>query len=299
MSSRLLRLGAAALLASMGAAAQEVPHFEMDYVFPLNETYSTVDILPVALAIQNLTAVRTIGDFKIIWAIMPYRGGVTPTGATPAHGLFEIPEPRENDDEPYIFVDYTNVTEWIGRKEGPETYAMQFYLQWFSGDQCDRDAGDDVPSIVIGHQMFSIESPGEAKRRAEDRLITGLDIVDEGKEPDLMDAVGCPTFGSVSEIWPNTENTNSSCPIVVDEDTGREPNPCGARINKTVASSIASRATSMAKAAVESRKAEEEEEEKNRGWDEEEDEEDAASGGRVSLAAVAAAFGLGLLALSL
>ena len=296
MSSRLLRLGAAALLASAGAAAQEVPHFEMDYVFPRNETYSTVDILPVALAIQNLTAVRTIGDFQILWAIMPYRDGVIPTGVTPTKGFFEIPKRREDDDEPYVFVDYTNVTEWIGRKSGPETYAMQFYLQWYSGGQCDSDAGDDVPSIVIGHQFFSIESPGEAQRRAEDRLDPVMDIVDEGKEPDLTDAVGCPTFGSVSEIRPNT-GTNSSCPVVVDEDTGREPNPCGARIDKTVASSIASQATSMAKAAMESRAAEEEE--KNRDREGDEDEEDAASGGRASLTAVVAAFGLGLLALAL
>lgn len=294
MSSRLLRLGAAALLAlSNGAAAQDVLHFEMDYVFPRNETYSTVDILPVALAIQNLTAVRTIGDFKILWAIMPYRDGVTPTGVTPAQGLFDIPEPSEDDDEPYIFVDYTNVTEWIDRKQGPEAYAMQFYLQWFSGGQCDRDAGDDVPSIVIGHQMFSIESPGEAKRRAEDRLDPVLDIVDEGKEPDLMDAVGCPTLGSVVEIRPGA--ANSSCPLVVDEDTGREPNPCGARIDKTVASSIASEATSMAEAAEESRAAEEEENNK----DADDDEEDAASGGRAPLTAVAAAFGVGWLALVL
>lgn len=294
MSSRLIQLGAAALLAGTAAVAQEVPHFEMDYVFPRNETYSTVDILPIALAIQNLTAVRTIGDFNILWAIMPYRDGVMPTGATPAKGYFEIPKPRDNDDEPYVFVDYTNVTEWIGRKQGPETYAMQFYLQWVSGGQCDPHAGDDVPSIVIGHHMFSIESPAEAKHRAEGRLDPVLDIVDEGQEPDLMDAAGCPTFGSVFEIRPNT-SSNSSCPQVVDEDTGREPNPCGARISKTVASSIASRATSMAEAVQESRAAEEEE----RNKEDEDDEEDAASGGRASLTAVAAAFGLGLLALAL
>lgn len=297
MSSRLIRLGTAALLAATGAAAQEVPHFEMDYVFPRNETYSTVDILPVALAVQNLTAVRTIGDFKILWAIMPYRDGVTPTGVTPGMGYFEIPEPRENDDEPYIFVDYTNVTEWIGRKQGPETYAMQFYLQWVSGGKCDDDAGDDFPSLVIGHHMFSIESPTEAKHRAEDRLDPVLDIVDEGQKPDLMDAVGCPIFGTVYEIRPNT-GSNSSCPLVVDEeDTGREPNPCGARIDKTVASSIASRATSLAEAAQESRAAEERE--RNGDGDGDDDEEDAASGGRASLAAVAAAFGLGLMALAL
>lgn len=105
---------AAALLAS-GVAAQEVPHFEIDVIFPRNETYLPADTFPIAIAIQNLTAVRTLGEFEVAWDIMPFVNGLTPGDVTYDMADFEMLE--DGGDGTSIFVANSNVTGWIEKKK--------------------------------------------------------------------------------------------------------------------------------------------------------------------------------------
>src|SRR5690606_5751038 len=131
MSARLLRaatlLAAAVCLHPSTAAAQEPPHFEVDVIFPLNQTYTASDIFPIALAIQNLTAVRTLGNFSLWWDFMPYSKGRIPGGIYYDQGYFDLGDLKE-DDETYIAVANSNVTDWIHLKDRGEKYALQWSM---------------------------------------------------------------------------------------------------------------------------------------------------------------------------
>lgn len=53
----------------------EVQHFEIDNVFPRKETYKPSEVFPIVFAIQNMTAMSSIGQFTLFWGIMPFREG--------------------------------------------------------------------------------------------------------------------------------------------------------------------------------------------------------------------------------
>lgn len=239
MSARLLRLAAAALLVIGPAAAVDSdPSFEIDVVFPRNETYTLTDVLPIAVAIQNMTALRSLGDdYEFIWTIMPYGHGVTPGGISYDQGEFPHPDEDEiGEDDNHVFVAYTNASEWIKRKKFGEQYALKFYVFW---PGYEKRCGREEHSSVAGHIMFSVEAPWETTHREmwpED----GPKVY----KPQVKDVPKCPEFGAVVEI--RAEAGNSSCPSVVDEETGREKDPCGMVVDRDYARGIDKVVSSLA-----------------------------------------------------
>lgn len=238
MPPRFLQLGAAVLLAALstgshGAAAQEPPLLEVDVIFPRNETYKPSDTFPIALAIQNMTAVRSLGNFSFAWDVMPYSEGRIPSGLYYDDGQFALPGPGDDNDT-FIFVANSNVSAWIDRKHDlGDRFALQWHLVWLDlEERCGH-------RHVFGHILFGVEAPWESKPGVGD----GPDVAN-GVAPDVMDVPECPMLGSVVEIRPNA--TEPSCPSVVDEDTGREGTPCAVKVDKAVKSSIASQAASLA-----------------------------------------------------
>jgi hypothetical protein len=62
-------------------AAQTVPvpttvqHREVDIVFPRNETYKAADAFPIVFAVQNLTALTSLGKYRLAWGITSFTDG--------------------------------------------------------------------------------------------------------------------------------------------------------------------------------------------------------------------------------
>lgn len=230
MSRRISQLATALLLAS-SAAAQEVPHFEIDVIFPRNETYLPADNFPIAIAIQNLTAVRTLGDFVVAWDVMPFGEGRTPGGIRYDMGDFEMLE--DGGDGTSIFVANSNVTGWIEKKNRRgEKYGLIWNVLWPGlKERCGTEGTN-----VFGNIIFDVQTEWE---RRETRVEVPM-----GLTPDIKEVPECPVFGTVVEIRPRVGN--SSCVTVVDEDTGRDGEPCAVGVDKELASEIESRAASMA-----------------------------------------------------
>lgn len=240
MSARLLRLAAAALLAiSPAAAAKSDPHFELDVVFPRNETYTPANVFPIAFAIQNMTALRALGDdYEFIWAIMPYSDGVTPGGITYDMGTFPLADEDDiSEDDSHVFVAYTNATEWVGEKRPRDQYALQFYIQW---PGYERRCGNANAGSVSGHLMFSVEAPYETEHRER------WPEEDDPKvyKPEVKGVPECPEFGVAIGI--SADARNSTCPGVVHDYTGREKDPCAVVVDAGAARDIDRLAHSLA-----------------------------------------------------
>ncbi|KAI1340137.1 hypothetical protein F5Y15DRAFT_415556 [Xylariaceae sp. FL0016] len=90
------------------ATAEDTPQFEIDMIYPRNETYNVTDTLPIVLAIQNISAVEALGEYEVYFYIMPYGHGVTPGGISFDGGsLINM----NRTDGAAIFVGNTNVSD--------------------------------------------------------------------------------------------------------------------------------------------------------------------------------------------
>lgn len=220
--SRLLRLGGAVLLLATSATAQTNANFEVDIVFPRNETYTPSDAFPLALAIQNMTAVRTLGDWIINWGIMVLREGRINKGGVRDSGIM-IPDDTVDMGGYALLMDYTDMTEWIKIQKPGDAYELQWNLDWPEvSDKCGW-----YGSPVGGRIQFSIEVPGEEERSGE------------GIEPDVAGSGKCPVLSTVAEIRPNP--ANETCPdILNDEENGIEGTPCKVVVDDEVAEKVTS-----------------------------------------------------------
>jgi hypothetical protein len=243
------KFGAVALLSALAATsavAEDVAHFEVDFIFPRNGPYKTSDVFPIALAVQNLSAARTFAtDGVIRWGIQPLRDGHTATGVWVDEGVFEltdIPETNEENKGISIFVSNSNVTSWIDRKfnDPQEQYMLQWHLTVYKmTERC-----DPIP-YIHGALKFSIEAPWEAEKDSDE-----WDWPEAGKGvvPDVTDVSECPVRGYTAEIRPNS--TVPGCPVVVDFDLDWKPNPCAVNLDENTKKGIASQASSFATASA-------------------------------------------------
>jgi hypothetical protein len=234
-------LTALAVSAQQQQMPTEVHTFEIDNVFPRNETYKPADVFPIVFALQNMTAMTSIGQFTLDWHIMPFGEGHRPSGVTGDHGTFQLsgsyllpPNNTAPSDGTTYLVAYTNTTEWIGDIHDAD---YRFMLQWFLGwpdfeDRCDRDTSSTLAGLPNeGSVMFNIQRTwgenGRWKGPIHDALVT----------------TACPELGTVVEIAPNA--TVPECPAV-QKHLEREGNPCGAKPDEAAVSSIMSHASSLA-----------------------------------------------------
>ncbi|RSL53762.1 hypothetical protein CEP51_014834 [Fusarium floridanum] len=159
--------------------------FEIDVIFPRNETYRPAGVFPISLAVQNFTSLRAVGNFTFLWHIMPYSHGWVPGGITWDEGKFEAKNPPDDNDT-VVFVANTNVTEWIHQKDQGDRFRLQWHLEWDFRDGCDYKGKG---SYVFGGIMFSIETEWEAERSPDGKGI--------GKKPNVLDVPECPILGYV------------------------------------------------------------------------------------------------------
>lgn len=205
-------------------------HFEIDLIFPRNETYKESDVFPIALAVQNYSALSTVGrNYTFMWYIMPYRDGRIPGGITYDIDYFDHdPKPDENDTA--ILVANTNVIEWMQRSNTNNQYMFRWHLTWTFSTAC------GIPTHRVGGEvMFDVVTDWDVEWEGEG----------PGVEPDVFGVLGCPLLGSVVEL---ANATGESCPVVNDKGNKTdEGTPCAVTVNEALASSVSSLAASSAR----------------------------------------------------
>ncbi|KAK8039507.1 hypothetical protein PG993_007918 [Apiospora rasikravindrae] len=224
-------------VAPFSSSSPDVPYLEAEFIFPRNETYKESAIFPVAFAFRGLDAVRKIGRFTIQWSIMPWTMGVTPGGIWHDRGYFDdIPE----EGDAFIAVANTNVTEWLNtqaHRRWGDRYTMAWDLDFPDLREDDGRCGSSY--YMSRRIMFTIHSLWQI------RMGRGAGFGDEIGIDAVVPADKCPVFSAVVEFQPNA--TMPECPTFMEEwNTGRRGDPCGVRVDQAVASSIQSKAESMA-----------------------------------------------------
>lgn len=242
-------VAAVAALSSLSSANQSITNsirqtsnttasFEIDIIFPLNETYKATSNFPIAIAVQNFSSLRTLGRFTLSWDIMPYSRGDVPGGITYDDGEFNVTSPSQAIDlggDTFVFVANSNVSGWIGEKRRDERYMLNWHVQWW--DFRDRCGSENTG--VFGNLMFSVEAPSEEGRDWQ------IPEHGHGVAPDVMKLSECPVLGSVVDILPNA--TMPGCSFVQGEFSARTGTPCAVKVDGPVKSGIASRAAELAK----------------------------------------------------
>lgn len=204
----LLAALAANVPRSVMAQEEEVRQFEVDVVFPRpEEVYKAAEVFPIAIAIQNISAFDSIKeDYTFSWFIISYhrQGGVGEwnqrSGFHVDTGDFAVPEQFEKNDDSYIFVANSNVSEWIldvssWRHGGVK--AQKYMIRWaitaHFGKRC------STMSTWEANNLFMIEAPGDSDLVYFDPdTETGV-VPDVTKIPSVLE---CPIMGPSSTSSP-------------------------------------------------------------------------------------------------
>lgn len=249
---------ASATLASAAGAAQVVTtprQFEVDIVFPHNETYKPADTMPVVFAIQNITVPRSIGTFQVEWEIMSCPGGQfnENTSSEITWGVMQ-PVFATNEtaaDTTLFLVDFTNVTEWVqwGQPIPPATeykpavddrYLLQWYVYWTDLPRtCPKSESLVGAGVGKGALMFNIQTVWGKEGSGW-----------QGEIHDVQETIPeCPEFGARVQIGPAWNATRPECPMLELLET-RQGNPCAVKVDQAAVSSISSRVSSSVSSSV-------------------------------------------------
>lgn len=216
-------------------AAAAAESFELDVIFPRNETYLDPGVMPVAVTIQNYTSLSSFSNVAFSWDIMPYADGSVPGGVTYDSGKFEIPS---NITDPLILVGFTNVTSWVSRRANDKE---QFKLQVYAVVDSSTAFCTSADSSDIGNMMFNIAAASDENPNLKNATIT--------------EASDCPAFGAVVDFEPLSSpvatttlgSETISCSYTADYITATASgSPCSAIVNIDAKSSISSAALSLA-----------------------------------------------------
>ncbi|KAK3309280.1 uncharacterized protein B0T15DRAFT_136040 [Chaetomium strumarium] len=244
-------LWASAGLATFAAAAEVVTtprQFEVDIVFPHNETYKPADTMPIVLAIQNASAATSIGSFSIFWRIAQLQGGQlnSASSSTVDFGNFEVFSNETSADTPLFLAAFTNVTDWIryGRPIPPATeytpavddrYMLQWSIVWTSL----------FGTCTKFESLVSADLPADGALTFNIQTVWGQEGTGwQGDIHDVQEAIPeCPEFGALVQIGPPPNATKPACPGFEILES-RQGNPCAVKVDQPAASSISSRVSS-------------------------------------------------------
>lgn len=230
---------------------------EIDVVFPRwNETYSSTELFPIVLAVQNFSAWQlpdTSTTAFGYWYITVRAKGITPSYVRHDNGSFHVlPNPSPGSSTPTFLVALANHSTWHGFASRPDKMKGDKYALGFDS------GGSETPGVC--------DAPDGA-RLDNDRAVM-FDVWDEGATAqtvgpnerytkwgvpaDLIAATGCPQVGAVVAV---TSRSLAPCGVVaLPVRNPRGGNPCAVTVDRammsSVSSAVASLSTSMVVAAA-------------------------------------------------
>jgi hypothetical protein len=233
-------------LAALAVAVEVITtprQFEVDIVFPHNDTYKPADIMPIVFAVQNPSIAASIGGFSVFWTISQVQGWES-VGSSMDFGNFQVPSNQTSTDTTLFLVDFTNVTDWIryGARTPPATeytpgvhdrYLLEWSIAWTSlfGTCTKRESSVAAHLPSEGALAFNIQTVwGEGGWQGE---------IHDVHEP----IPECPEFGGLVQIGPPPNATKPACPgfEILESSEG---SPCSVTVDQPAASSILSRMSS-------------------------------------------------------
>jgi hypothetical protein len=231
--------------------------FEIDIIYPRNDTYNTSSLLPIVIAIQNPSAPLRIGSFSLEWSIEPYGNGNEPAGITVGTGLQSSgwlsaanfttnsnlfatggsPSLDNGKNETYFYVSYSNMSAWYNHLEFENSpphdiYALNVAV-WFSWQESpmNETCGPQpywYPYLPDKNVFFSAPFNGT------------------GKAVDVKDAVGqCGYELGVIGLSRN-DTANATCPGFLLDYSGPSGSPCAVNVTEEIVRSLESQVAVLA-----------------------------------------------------
>ncbi|KAI1120979.1 hypothetical protein F5Y10DRAFT_289094 [Nemania abortiva] len=179
---------------------------EFDAVFPRNDTYAPVDLMPIVFAVQNSSAALSLG-FSVLWELTTTKDGSL---YVQDQGLIDLQLANYSSGDPYYALDYVNL------KKAQGIYRMNWTLNAY---YCPPSTSHPIPNNVT----FTIKKGA--------------------KEPDLVASTSPDTCANIQGLSFDERGNErlSLCAELRDA-----ANPCALNINEELASSISAKITSWA-----------------------------------------------------
>ncbi|KAI1352856.1 hypothetical protein F5Y01DRAFT_278855 [Xylaria sp. FL0043] len=139
---------------SVSAVNDTVP-VEVDAVFPLNNTYAPVDLMPVVFAVQNPSAAWPL-PFQVQWSLEIFQVDAPPVSQ--GYGIIDLLSTNYSDSDPYYVFGYANLKN---------TEGVYFMVWAVYADRCQENSSyADIQQNVT----FTVKSGGtEAELQASTR----------------------------------------------------------------------------------------------------------------------------------
>ncbi|KAK4121635.1 hypothetical protein N657DRAFT_665405 [Parathielavia appendiculata] len=212
-------LWASAALATLATAVEVATRprqFEVDIVFPHNETYKPAVTMPIVLAIQNASVAASLRDFT------------NETSAIVEDGEPQLLSNGTSADTILSLVGFTDVTRWIryGWLIPPATeytpavdgkYLLQWSIPWL-----------DLPPTCEKFDHMTVWG----KEGGNGWQVEIHDVQEAIPE--------CPEVGGLVQIRRPPNATNSACPPTSEILGSRQGRPCAIKVDEAAASSISS-----------------------------------------------------------
>jgi hypothetical protein len=212
------------LVLTYGSMAQTYPAIvEFDVVFPRNDSYAPVELMPVVFAIQNPQAAVPL-TFAIEWSIQKLESSEGPL----AGSLFDLTWANFSTANPYFVVLSTNQ---LNGTEG------SFSLLWtLHSGNC--SAGNPPGATRLGSSTGYNNIKFTTKNGAQ--------------QPSLVTGPGmCPTenltfnvTGTLPVVDPTQYSNHNACAVVAE--LPPPANPCAIKVDNAIASSISATITAAA-----------------------------------------------------
>lgn len=195
-------------------------NIEIDLLFPRNDTYGTVDNLPIVFALQNAVLAWDFG-FQLTWELKNVTPGASSTFSVDFESFLQGNIPKKPAPaDPFFLVNSTEkLSPSYYSSSGYGTYRTGIYqLSWGFrlSENCTRDGQ------FINHTIGASLGGGKVV----------FTIASGSKPVDLTDGGPCPVAGTVIGIQSNL----TGCAHI--DNTGVQANPCNINIDSALASSL-------------------------------------------------------------
>jgi hypothetical protein len=211
---------------------------EVDLIFPRNDTYVPTPLMPVVFAIHNSQLADPL-DMAISWVLLR---GTEPGFKFLETGTIELENAHFSSNEPYFAIDSMSN---ISTSEGIWTFT------WSLGTgNCSN--GDTYSPTIIGSNITTTFNSQIFPVRTVFTTKNGM------QQPDLVAATADDACANIESFTfnvtgtldlpytPNEYGNRKSCAILASLQSTPTPNPCGAKLNASAASSISAALSSCA-----------------------------------------------------
>ncbi|GCB21696.1 hypothetical protein AAWM_04581 [Aspergillus awamori] len=205
--------------------------FEVDLIFPRNETYSPQELMPIVFALQNPSLASTLGA-TIYWGLREGNNWSAP-GSVTDEG-FELFTFNFTSSGPHLATSFVNT---LAYPDGSWTFAWT--LQITNCSQAERLSCLDSES-----QNCSLAYNPNQVLSMSNAIV--FNVSQSGQAPSLEAATSsdmCRTMEAYAFNVTSTGVTGEVCGFLGPSPT---TNPCAATINASAASSISAAATALA-----------------------------------------------------